>query len=75
VLEKYYLYDKIFRLIDGLYTYFLKLRISAKWQDEVIPKNAQVVCCVKAEDSQIMEETHFNRALAAIQNGLKREEK
>ena len=37
VLEKYYMYEKIIRLIDGLYTYFIKLRISAKWQDEVIP--------------------------------------
>ena len=37
VLEKIYLYDKSFQLIDKLYQSFIKLRLSEKWSSEILP--------------------------------------
>lgn len=36
VLEKAYLYDKAIILLDKLYNYFIKLRLSNKWNDRTV---------------------------------------
>ena len=36
VLEKIFLYDKVLQLLENLYTYFAKLRVSAVWQSKAI---------------------------------------
>ena len=38
VLEKIYLYEKPFELVDGLFARFIKLRLASKWQKEIIPR-------------------------------------
>lgn len=38
VLEKAYLYEKITKLIDNLFNEFIKLRVSGKWSESVVPQ-------------------------------------
>ncbi|MDY6792194.1 MAG: hypothetical protein SWH54_13110 [Thermodesulfobacteriota bacterium] len=38
VLEKTYLYEKVTRLIDKLFNEFIKLRVSPKWGESVVPE-------------------------------------
>jgi hypothetical protein len=38
VLEKIFLYEKALALIHGLYAQFVRLRISTKWENDVIPQ-------------------------------------
>ena len=38
VLEKIFLYDKILKLLENIFTYFFKLRLSNGWQNKMIPK-------------------------------------
>ena len=37
ILEKIYLYEKPFQLIDKLFQIFIKKRLSAQWQELIIP--------------------------------------
>ncbi len=37
VIEKTYLYDKIIKLINVLFQYFIKLRISNEWSTKTVP--------------------------------------
>ena len=38
VLEKIFLYEKVFDLINRLYAAFIRLRVSNRWKDEVVPR-------------------------------------
>jgi len=38
VLEKIFLYDKILKILENIFTYFVKLRLSNRWQDKTVPK-------------------------------------
>lgn len=38
VLEKAYLYEKVTRLIDKLFSEFIKLRVSPRWSESVVPE-------------------------------------
>ena len=38
VLEKAYLYEKITKLIDNLFSEFIKLRVSGKWSESIVPE-------------------------------------
>jgi len=38
VLEKAYLYEKATELIDNLFNEFIKLRVSGKWNESVVPQ-------------------------------------
>ncbi len=38
VLEKAYLYEKATELIDNLFNEFIKLRVSGKWSESVVPE-------------------------------------
>jgi len=38
VLEKAYLYEKITNLIDNLFKEFIKLRVSGKWNESIVPE-------------------------------------
>ena len=38
VLEKAYLYEQVFRLVDDLFENFIKLRVSTRWHEQVVPK-------------------------------------
>ena len=38
ILEKIYLYEKPFELVDALFAHFIKLRVTPKWQREIIPR-------------------------------------
>ena len=38
VLEKAYLYEKATELIDNLFNEFIKLRVSGKWTESVVPQ-------------------------------------
>lgn len=38
VLEKLYLYEKVFQLVDKLYFLFIKLRLSDDWRKTMLPK-------------------------------------
>jgi len=38
VLEKTYLYERIVRLLENLYAYFIKERVSNNWQNKVVPR-------------------------------------
>ena len=37
ILEKTYLYDTVFVIMDKLYTQFLKLRVSKEWNNRTLP--------------------------------------
>ncbi len=37
VLEKVYLYEKAFKIIDALYRRYIKLRVSSNWHKESVP--------------------------------------
>lgn len=37
VLEKVFLYDKVIQLMDSLYKDFIKLRVTNKWNTEMVP--------------------------------------
>jgi len=36
VLEKIFLYDNILKLLENLFTHFVKLRVSNTWQSKVV---------------------------------------
>ena len=38
VLEKIFLYDKILKILGNIFIHFVKLRLSNRWQDKMIPK-------------------------------------
>jgi len=38
VLEKIFLYDKILKLLENIFIYFVKLRLSNRWQNKMIPE-------------------------------------
>ncbi|MBF0099969.1 MAG: hypothetical protein HQK77_03590 [Desulfobacterales bacterium] len=38
ILEKYYLYNKVFELIDRLFINFVRMRITDMWQSEILKK-------------------------------------
>lgn len=38
VLEKTYLYERMVNLLENLYAYFIKLRISDSWQNNIVPR-------------------------------------
>lgn len=38
VLEKAYLYQKVTELVDNLFNEFIKLRVSGKWNERVVPE-------------------------------------
>ncbi len=38
VLEKIFLYDKILKILENIFIYFVKLRLSNRWQDKMVPK-------------------------------------
>ncbi|MGD8648832.1 MAG: hypothetical protein PVJ77_20005, partial [Desulfobacterales bacterium] len=38
VLEKIFLYDKILKILENIFIYFVKLRLSDRWQDNMVPK-------------------------------------
>ena len=38
VLEKAYLYEKATELIDNLFNEFIKLRVSGKWSESIVPE-------------------------------------
>lgn len=38
VLEKVYFYEKAFDIIDKLYKLFIKVRVSEKWNKDVVPR-------------------------------------
>jgi len=38
VLEKIFLYDKILKLLENVYKHFVKLRLSNRWQNTMVPK-------------------------------------
>lgn len=38
VLEKAYLYEKVTKLIDNLFNEFIKLRVSGKWSESIVPE-------------------------------------
>jgi hypothetical protein len=38
VLEKAYLYEKVFQFTDNLYQRFIRLRVSNDWNGEVVPR-------------------------------------
>jgi len=37
VLEKVFLYDKILKLLENIFTHFVKLRLSNRWQNKMVP--------------------------------------
>jgi hypothetical protein len=37
VLEKIFLYDKILKLLENIFTHFVKLRLSNRWQNKMVP--------------------------------------
>jgi len=38
VLEKFFLYEKILGWLDGVYDFFIKIRISPEWNNVVVPR-------------------------------------
>jgi len=38
VLEKIILYDKILKILENIFIYFIKLRLSNRWQNKMVPK-------------------------------------
>ena len=38
VLEKIFLYDKILELLENIFKHFVKLRLSNRWQNKIVPK-------------------------------------
>lgn len=43
VLEKFFLYEKIFDWLDAVFEYFIKLRLSPEWNGEVIHINKWIL--------------------------------
>jgi hypothetical protein len=37
VLEKIFFYDKILKLLENIFTHFVKLRLSNRWQNKMVP--------------------------------------
>ena len=37
VLEKIFLYDKILNILENIFTHFVKLRLSNRWQNKMVP--------------------------------------
>jgi hypothetical protein len=38
VLEKIFLYDKLLKILEKIYIYFIDLRLSNKWKNNMVPK-------------------------------------
>ncbi|MGD9136174.1 MAG: hypothetical protein PVH42_05410 [Desulfobacterales bacterium] len=38
VLEKIFLYDKLLKILENIYIYFIDLRLSNKWKNNMVPK-------------------------------------
>jgi hypothetical protein len=38
VLEKTFLYDKILKILEKIFIHFVKLRLSNRWQNKMVPK-------------------------------------
>ena len=38
VLEKIFLYDKILNLLENIFTHFVKIRLSNRWQNKMVPE-------------------------------------
>ena len=38
VLEKIFLYDKILNLLENIFTQFVKIRLSNRWQNKMVPE-------------------------------------
>ncbi|GBC63386.1 hypothetical protein DENIS_4380 [Desulfonema ishimotonii] len=38
ILEKVYLCEKVMQLVDNMFNYYIKLRISDEWTDQVLPE-------------------------------------
>jgi hypothetical protein len=38
VLEKIFLYDKILNFLENIFSHFVKLRLSNRWQNNMVPK-------------------------------------
>lgn len=38
VLEKIFLYDKILNLLENIFTHFVKIRLSTRWQNKMVPE-------------------------------------
>jgi hypothetical protein len=38
VLEKIFLYDKILKILENIFNQFVKIRLSNKWQNTMVPK-------------------------------------
>ena len=43
ILEKVYLYERAVRLVDKLFNYFIKMRISDDWREQTVPMLKQWV--------------------------------
>ena len=49
ILEKIFLYEKPFRLLDALYQRFIKLRLSEKWNAQTLPSLKKWIVSAKRE--------------------------
>ncbi len=49
ILEKIFLYEKPFRLLDTLYQRFIKLRLSEKWNTQTLPAMKKWIVSAKRE--------------------------
>ncbi len=49
ILEKIFLYEKPFRLLDTLYQQFIKLRLSEKWNTQTLPAMKKWIVSAKRE--------------------------
>ena len=49
ILEKIFLYEKPFRLLDTLYQQFIKLRLSEKWNTHTLPSMKKWIVSAKRE--------------------------
>jgi hypothetical protein len=49
ILEKIFLYEKPFRLLDALYQQFIKLRLSEKWNAQTLPSMKKWIVSAKRE--------------------------
>ena len=38
VLEKIFLYDKILKILENIFIHYVKLRLSNRWQNKMVPK-------------------------------------
>jgi len=38
ILEKFYLYEKVTRLVDALYEYYIRVRLTPEWDARMVPQ-------------------------------------